>query len=368
MMRRQVVLASFLMITVTLSLVAFAQQQEIQQQPVAPSPRAAWMGEARWGVMTHYLADWRAQVDKDTPDGKPNPEHWNELVDHFDAEGLAEQLKSVGAGYYLITIGQNSGFYAAPNATYDKITGFSPSHCSRRDLISDLYPALHKRGIHLVVYLGSGGGQMMPGDRNDPRRKEAQLAWYSCIRDWSLRFGPKVEGWWFDGCYTANAMYRHEDEPNFKTFAEAARAGNPNAAVAFNPGVCDRAFSITPYEDWIAGEINFLDRARISRPSPPGYVDGAKIQYLSFLGQTWGKGAPRYTAEQVASMTAKAVGQGATVTWDTPIQKNGLIAKEFIDQLSAVGKAVKAAPAPGNTKTGAKKGTGKKGAGKKKTA
>ena len=67
------------------------------------------MKEARWGVMTHFLADWRAQVD-----GEPaSVEHWNELIDHFDVNGLAEQLHSVGAGYYLVTIGQNSGFYLA---------------------------------------------------------------------------------------------------------------------------------------------------------------------------------------------------------------------------------------------------------------
>jgi hypothetical protein len=29
----------------------------------APAGRAAWMREAHWGVMTHFLADWRARVD-----------------------------------------------------------------------------------------------------------------------------------------------------------------------------------------------------------------------------------------------------------------------------------------------------------------
>ena len=84
--------------------------------------------------MTHYLADWRSQADHE-PD---SVEHWNELIDHFDAEGLADQLQSVGAGYYLITLGQNSGYYLSPNATYDKLTAITPSKCSRRDLIADL--------------------------------------------------------------------------------------------------------------------------------------------------------------------------------------------------------------------------------------
>src|SRR5271170_3306943 len=75
--------------------------------------RAAWMPQARWGVMTHYLADWRARADHEPM----SVEHWNDLVDHFDVEGLADQIKSTGAGYHLLSIGQNSGYYLAPNAT-----------------------------------------------------------------------------------------------------------------------------------------------------------------------------------------------------------------------------------------------------------
>ena len=89
------------------------------------SDRGDWMKQAHWGVMTHFLADWRAQVDREPA----SVEHWNELVDHFDVEGLANQLQSVGAGYYLITIGQNSGYYLSPNPTYDKLTGVTPSKC-----------------------------------------------------------------------------------------------------------------------------------------------------------------------------------------------------------------------------------------------
>src|SRR5262245_26882329 len=70
--------------------------------------RAAWMRDARWGVMTHYLGDWIARRENT---GRMTVEHWNDLVDHFDVESLAKQLESVDAGYYLITIGQNSGFY-----------------------------------------------------------------------------------------------------------------------------------------------------------------------------------------------------------------------------------------------------------------
>src|SRR6516165_11039595 len=92
--------------------------------------RAAWMHDAHFGVMTHYLADWISQ----TTNQPMTTERWNSLVDHFDVQRMAEQLKSVGAAYYIISIGQNSGYYLSPNAAYDRLTGIAPSKLSGRDL------------------------------------------------------------------------------------------------------------------------------------------------------------------------------------------------------------------------------------------
>src|SRR5579875_1092292 len=78
---------------------------------------------------------------------------WNAAVDAFDVEAVANQLQRMGARYLIHALGQNSGFYCAPNATYDSIVSESPSPCSTRDLVSDLYEALHPRGIVLMVYL-----------------------------------------------------------------------------------------------------------------------------------------------------------------------------------------------------------------------
>ncbi len=302
--------------------------------------RAAWMKEARWGVMTHYLADWRAQVD-----GEPmSVDHWNDLVDHFDVEGLAEQLKSVGASYYLISIGQNSGYYLSPNATYDRFVGVRPSKCSRRDLVADLYEPLHRRGIRLLVYLPSGAPARDPEairalgyEKGPSRNREFQVKWEQIIREWSERWGHKVAGWWFDGCYWPNAMYRFADPPNFASFAAAARAGNPDSVVAFNPGVVDRVLSVTPHEDYSAGEINDPDRLMIRR-AMDGEVDGVRIHALTFLGRTWGMGEPRFQAAQVAEWTRKVNEAGGAITWDTPVQKNGLISQPLLDQLKAIGR------------------------------
>ena len=300
------------------------------------------MPEAQWGVMTHYLADWQARTHHLTM----SVDEWNRLVDGFDVERMAKQLESVGARYYQITIGQNSGYYLAPNATYDKIVGISPSKCSRRDLVADLAAALQKRGIRLMVYLPSGapaGDKVADAAlewRNGPYPlKEFQRKWESVIREWSVRWGKKISGWWFDGCYFPNSMYRSPDAPNFASFAAAARAGNPDAAIAFNPGVVYRMLSMTPYEDYTAGEIDKPENVTIRRAAD-GKIDGAQIQMLSYLGQTWGIGdTPRFSDEQAISFTSKIREAGGAVTWDVPVQLNGAIAEPFLAQLRAIGKA-----------------------------
>ena len=76
------------------------------------------------------------------------------------------------------------------------------------------------------------------------------------IAEWSRRWEKKVVGWWFDGCYFPNSMYRSVDAPNFASLAAAARAGNPDSSVAFNPGVVVRIISVSRDEDFTAGEIN----------------------------------------------------------------------------------------------------------------
>jgi hypothetical protein len=302
------------------------------------------MQTARWGVMTHYLADWKARDYK----LQMSVEEWNRLVDGFDAEGLAKQLESVGARYYQISIGQNSGYYLAPNAAYDKIVGIQPSKCSRRDLVADLAEALGKRGIRFMVYLPSGApGQDKVADaalewRNGPYpNREFQRKWEQVIREWSERWGKKVSGWWFDGCYFPNSMYRSPEAPNFASFAAAARAGNPEAAVAFNPGVVYRMLSVTPYEDYTAGEIDKPDLVTVRR-SADGKMDGTQLQMLTYLGATWGRGEPRFTAEQAIEYTRKFRAFGGAVTWDVPVELNGTISQPFLERLAALGKAINA--------------------------
>lgn len=304
--------------------------------------RSAWMA-GKWGVMTHYLNNWIADVYHEPT----TVERWNELVDHFDVDALADEIASTGASYHILTVYQQSDHFVSPNATYDRL--FAPSKSSKRDLIADMADALRKRGLRLIVYITTQGPREAhrprtdaPPTGRDHRDKERMRRWEAVVREWSLRWGDKISGWWIDGCYTPNALFRLPDEPNFDSYVAALRAGNPNAVVAFNPGVVDRVVSFTPAEDYTAGEIEDLSRTLI-RHAVDGRVDGERIHKLSYLGATWGKGEPRYPHldEMIIPWTRKIVDAGGAMTWDVPVQRNGHISEPFLAQLRAIGAALR---------------------------
>jgi hypothetical protein len=130
-------------------------------------------------------------------------------------------------------------------------------------------------------------------------------------------------------------MYRSAEAPNFASFAQAARAGNPNSVVAFNPGVVGRLLSVAPDEDYTAGEINEPDKVLIRRVAD-GKIDGAVPHVLTFLGKTWGMGEPRFQTSEVLAWSSKIAKLGGVITFDVPIQKTGLISEAFLDQLREV--------------------------------
>jgi alpha-L-fucosidase len=302
-------------------------------EPSVQGQRAGWFRAAGWGVFMHYLAD-----SADLPAAE-----WNRRIDAFDVEGLARQLESAKARYFFITLGQNSGHYLSPNKTYDSFAGIHPSKCSRRDLVADLYAALEPRGIKLLVYLPSGAPdrdnvamERLQWQKGPQRNREFQQKWEQVIAEWSTRWGGKVKGWWFDGCYWPNTMYRHAEAPNFASFAAAARKGNPDSIVAFNRGVVVPIHAESAQEDYTAGEIDAPANVSVGG----FWVDGAQWHMLSYLGKWWSGPPARFTTEEAVKMTTRAVAKGGVVTWDVPHRPDGLIEEPFLGQLRAIGEAV----------------------------
>jgi hypothetical protein len=311
-----------------------------------------WFRDARWGVFFHFLGGAASTSQHELPLAT-----WNGRVDRFDVEGLSRQLAEIGAGYLCLTIGQNSGHYCAPNETYRGFVGDDLYACSHRDLISDLADALAPRGVRLLVYLPAGAPAAVPEiceklgwewgfeggwphswgtQRTGKRLAEFQVKWEAVIREWSLRWGKQVSGWWIDGCYFADEMYRHADPPNFASFAAALKAGNPDSLVAFNPGVLVPVISLTEHEDYTAGEIaNALPAGDASAPLTR-FVNDAQYHILSYLGGAWGAGEPRFPDALAAAYTRYINSREGVVTWDVPPGGTGLVPPAFMRQLAAL--------------------------------
>ena len=86
--------------------------------PGVRTPRDTdWFHDARYGVFMHLLpADAKGLAS--VPAGstcRPRP-----------------ALDAMGAGYFVITLGQNSGYFNAPNAAYDRSPATHPANAARR--------------------------------------------------------------------------------------------------------------------------------------------------------------------------------------------------------------------------------------------
>ncbi len=324
-----------------------------------------WFRDAKWGVFVHYLAD----IASNTQAIDLDPSDWNRQVDAIDVSALAGQLEEVGAGYFYITLGQNSGFYLSPNETYDSIVGREPSRCSQRDIVADLIAELEPRGIRMMAYFTSSAPALdkqaierlkctppweprligfhrevyedVPGV--DERMTEFQRNWEAVVREWSLRWGKGCHGWWIDGSYNADVMYRCPDEPNFGSFAAALKAGNPDSLVAFNPGVKVPIIIHSEHDDYTAGEISdaFPTASMYGREKLGRYIDGAQLQILTYLGVGWGQGEPRFSDEFVIGYTKDINRDEGVVTYDVPTSREGLIPEAMMRQLRALRDATR---------------------------
>ena len=329
--------------------------------------RAAFM-RGNFGLMAHWL---HTPVGTDPLSGDLNElvDEWNARVDAFDVQALAAQVSRSGAKWFILTIGQNSGFYCAPNPVYDELVGYVPSKCSKRDLFRDLAAELKKYGVKAIAYLPSGApeydrqaverlewkdgvmrdedGVMLRAQYGfrlyDPthRLENFQRKWERVIAQWAQGWGDLCAGWWVDGVYYIEGMYKTQAEPNYASLARALRSGNPNAAIAFNHGIqrMDTPFVLSEEEDFSPGELNSFLFSPFGRGKTPadmadGRIGHAQFHLLNFLGTQWGQGtSSRFPEELALSWTKYILANQGALTWDIPVSATGDIPEAFITML-----------------------------------
>jgi len=295
--------------------------------------RSEWLRDSRYGVFVHFLG---------------GGEGWKQQVDAFNVNVFAAAMKEVQAAYVIFTLGQNSGYYCSPNAAYDRYCGYSAGdHCSRRDLPMELAEALGEYGIRLMLYLPSRSPQQdkqaMAGLEDVHEQRPAPQAftgkWSDVIREWSLRYGPKVSGWWFDGAYNTAGWDDLSKPHNWNTWAAACRAGHPQSILAFNPGTdLTKAFTaLTAQQDYTAGEQNRFEVTPRSHPAP----EGVQWHMLCHLGSRWAKAdGPQLDNSAMIAYVRQVNEQGGVVSIEVNVANDGTVYGPHLDQLRAIGAAI----------------------------
>jgi hypothetical protein len=300
------------------------------------NPNTDWFKNAGVGVMLHFLKSIFAK------DG--GSKEWNDAVNGFDVDLFAENCKEAGAGFVMFALGQNDGYYCSPNAVYDSVVGVKPGEfCSVRDLPADLFNALDKRGIRMMFYLPGNppiSNELVDQKfqytygKDSPTSQFTQACWESVIKEWSLRYGQKNSGWWFDGMYRKGIIETRSDMSlahNISTHTLAAKAGNPNCIVTYNYGV-NKIQTDSPYDDYSAGEENNIGQL----PENRWVVDGAQWFLFTYLGKWWGGGETRYNTAELTDWAEKVFEKQGVLCFDIHADKTGAIAPEHIAQVKAI--------------------------------
>lgn len=268
-----------------------------------------WMYERKWGVFLHYLEGAMNHPEKPRSMGRHTS--WDECIEDFDCDLFAYQLHEAGAGWLILTLMQQTKYLLAPNETFNQLTGYQNGEaCPKVDFVERMYQALAKYDIALLLYFTGDGpirderaSKIFPlviGEHMVEERKPFVENWAAVAREYSMRYGDKIKGWWQDGCWIGYT------EKELAYFADAFRAGNPDAVVAQNVYGCLDHYGCQVREvrkcamnnEFTAGEL--IDFGAL--PYGP-FVNQSRWHILSFLGEApenskpdgWGKPGCKYT-------------------------------------------------------------------------
>lgn len=318
----------------------------------AGNPNADWLHRARYGISHHLLAEFMNRVAAEPGDRWQPDESWDEVVRGFDVDAYVQQVLETGAGFVILTLGQNSGYLLSPNATYDRIAGLKPGErASTRDLPMEIADALAKHGIRLILYSPANPPSKAHKEEGDfainrafdypveiAPSQETQAKWQAVIREWSDRYGDKVAGWWFDGMWFQEAYNDMTLPCNWYSLVNAAKSGNALRVVAFNSGIGSNILVNSPFEDYTAGETNEIGPL----PADGRWADEANgVQWFhwTFLGEFvkdlagWGNTGLNWPTSDLVSWVTEAVARGGVIALDTHVNRFGQLDRQQMAQL-----------------------------------
>ena len=303
----------------------------------------SWMRRAKYGVQFH----WTSQSQ---PRSGPK-KAYAEAVRDFPVEAFGRTVNETGAGYVILTTSHAEFYFPAPIAAIDAIM---PGRTARRDLVRELVDELGKYGIRLILYFHAGHDHWREPDgwwvRSgfDPKNPETFLAnWCAITSEVGRRYGSGLAGWFFDdGClyYPLN--------PDFRRLSAAAKAGNPERVICYNPWIWPR---FTDFQDYFCGEgYEFLKVTENLPADGSGIFSSGPQQGLQahtnfILESNWPHDkadtpipAPRIPKETFVRDMTQAIARGIVPSVNLEIYQNGGIGDASLEYMKALKAAVKA--------------------------
>jgi hypothetical protein len=237
------------------------------------------------------------------------------VANAFKVEKIATQLKDANASWFLLSLHHQSWIMMAPNATYDGILG-NGSYTSARDVPLELHQQLESKGIKLMLYVNL---RFDPRSAVSDKVRKSMGGWppndklvnniAAVYREFSLRYGNKVSGWWVDGTQLGSQWGISPDRERwFKIIADALRAGNPKALVSFNPGVIVDHYSNV--EDYTTGESEVLKSFPNDR-----WLDGDQWHMWTYLGGWWNSNGTRFSDKELGEYISSVTSKGGALTF-----------------------------------------------------
>jgi hypothetical protein len=235
-----------------------------------------------------------------------------------------------------------------PNAVFDSIVGVHPeifapggifpatllSHfgdTNTRNIISSFKSSISNKLVS-EKFRYSFGKDSATNQYNQPLLEKM-------IREWSLRYGKDVRGWWFDGLYDWNGIRATRMDMSLKhnisTHTLAAKAGNRHSIVTFNYGF-GKIHANTPYCDYSSGEKMTIDEFPSSRWVEPG------VQWFLFtyLGEKWGGSGSQFDTRDLVEKAKKIIENGGVLCLEVVVNPKGEILPHHFEQIKKVGEAL----------------------------
>ena len=274
-------------------------------------------------------------------------------AENFDVEAFMKQIDQLTTiNHVMINIGRGhqASWYSSPYPEMEAILG--SSQFPERDLFGELVEALIERDLKVLVYFSG------PGVDKKYVSESVWVKWENYLTTSGLtnsqavtkileyyagKYGDKIDGWWFDRCGRYSASNNKIDQ-----YANAVRAGNPNAIIAFHGQLGSPLKQGSPYCDYTAGHpIPMIRQAPWESPNEnmvrdieagpwidqegkPEVNSGSALGAIFMpLQRNWRNGEAGFPTEQAIEWTNRVIKAGGMYTWAVARIDNGFAEPQF---------------------------------------